>query len=145
MRSTASLITSRTKAQADRRSSSCSGGIRAIVLNDQTAHIGEHVVDQIARLVTAAHRSAPAKRVHCVGSDVWGQRPRCTHVRSKSLVGGRRERSARGRGMGDQRPPGNQAERPLRRTAGVLRFRSSTDRIFSCTLMRIKICKHSVN
>jgi hypothetical protein len=47
-------------------------------------------------------------------------------------------RPARGRGMGDQRPPGNQAERPLRRAAGLLRFRSSTDRIFSCTLMRIK-------
>jgi hypothetical protein len=40
--------------------------------------------------------------------------------------------------MRDLRPPGNQAERPLRRTAGVLQFRASTDGIFSWTWMRIK-------
>src|SRR6516164_9875763 len=67
MRSTASLIWSRTNAQADRRASSCSGGIRAIVLT-----IRPHI--------------------------------------SASML---------------------QAERPLGRTAGVVRFRSSSDRLKS--------------
>jgi hypothetical protein len=89
-------------------------------------NIGEHVVDQIVRLVTATHRSAPAKRVHCVGAEAGGSSQDARMFVPKAVSC-------------------NQAERPLRRTAGVLRFRSSTDGIFSCTLMRIKICKRPVN
>src|SRR5262249_365932 len=37
------------------------------------------------------------------------------------------------------------AERPLGRTTGVLRFRSSSDCTFGCILLRIKFCMHPVN
>src|SRR5260221_14345102 len=43
----------------------------------------------------------------------------------------------------NQRPPGSWAERPLGRTAGVLRFRSSSDSISVFTLTRFKFFEAS--
>src|SRR6516225_9800687 len=54
MRSTASLIWSRTNAQADRCASSCSGGIRAIVLTIRP-HISASML--LTFLITVTHRS----------------------------------------------------------------------------------------